>query len=95
MCNQIYLGTLSGGISKLGKAGAEMIRGVSVNQSSSFNRNGHQQSTYSTLSKLPLSFKSQLEQIEIEINLLSAEVQDGKRETRSIKANRDVLEQDA
>ncbi len=48
----------------MSRAGAEMITGVSANQSSNFAKNAHQQSTYSTVSKLPLSFKSQLEQIE-------------------------------
>jgi hypothetical protein len=56
---------MSGGVSMMSRAGAEMIAGVSANQSSNFAKNAaHQQSTYSTMSKLPLSFKSQLEQIE-------------------------------
>ena len=59
------LANVSSGISMMSKAGAEMITGTSASQS--FGKIAYQQTTYSTVSKLPLSFRSQLDQIEQEI----------------------------
>ena len=75
----------SGG-SAMGRAGIAMLA-----QNQSLKSNFDAQSTYSTISKLPFSFKNAIDQIEDEILALMSEVSYGKKEVEILKTELETI----
>ena len=80
MSSNLLLGMIGSGASAMGRAGAAML-----GQNTSMKSNYDMQSTYSTVSKLPFSFKTAIDQIEDEILALALEVSYGKKEVEILK----------
>lgn len=80
------LGMIGSGGSAMGRAGAAILA-----QNMSAKSNFDAQSTYSTVSKLPFSFKTAIDQIEEEILALASEVSYGKKEVEILKTELETI----